>query len=110
MFIPQTSTSIAEPTDVQDDELGYNIIHMYQLIGIISDESVSGLESILNYMNENLFSKDDQAINEDHYRITEKSNTTKRPITYTIHIKPKHIILKIIDIRMNTITIKSQCK
>ena len=62
IFIPQTSISIAEPIDVRIDELGYNIIHMYQLIGIINDEQVPGLESILNYMNEYLFSKDDPAM------------------------------------------------
>ena len=70
MFIPQTSISIAEPIDVQIDELGNNMITMYQLIGIINDDKVPGLGSILNYMNEHLFSKDDQAINEHHYHIT----------------------------------------
>ena len=43
---------------------------MYQLIGIINGGKVPGLESILNYMNENLFSKDDTALNERHYHIT----------------------------------------
>ena len=56
---------------------------MYQFIGIINDEKVGGLESLLNHMNENLFSKDGPAINEHHYHIT-KNNTTKRHITYTI--------------------------
>ncbi len=31
---------------------------------------VCGLESLLNYMNENFFTKDDPAINEHHYHIT----------------------------------------
>ena len=43
---------------------------MYQSIGIISDEKVGGLESLLSYMNENFFSKDDPAVNEHHYPIT----------------------------------------
>ena len=33
---------------------------------------VGGLESLLNYMNESFFSKDDPAINEHHYHITRK--------------------------------------
>ena len=43
---------------------------MYRFIGIINDEQVSGLENIFNYMNENLFSKGDPAINEHHYHTT----------------------------------------
>ena len=53
--IPKADISIAEPVDAQIDELGNDIIHVYQLIVIISDEKVPGLESILSYMNENLF-------------------------------------------------------
>ena len=45
---------------------------MYQFIGIVNDEKVSGLESILDYLNKNFFSKDDPAINEHHYRITKQ--------------------------------------
>ena len=56
MFLPKTDTSIAEPIEVQLCELGNNFTQMYQLIGIINDEKV-GLESLLNYMNENLFAK-----------------------------------------------------
>ena len=44
-----------------------------------------GLESILNYMNETFFSKDDPAIYEHHCYIT-KDNTTKNHITYAIYI------------------------
>ena len=43
---------------------------MYQCIGIINDEKVPGLESILNYTNEHFFNKDGPAINEQHYHIT----------------------------------------
>ena len=67
---PQTSISIAEPIDVQIDELGNNMIQMYQSISIINDEKVHGLGNILNSMNENLLSKDDPATNEHHYHIT----------------------------------------
>ena len=38
IFIPQTNISIAELTDVQIDELGNNLIQMYQFIGIVNDE------------------------------------------------------------------------
>ena len=53
-------------------ELGNNVITMYQFIGDINDEKVCGLESLLNYMNENFFTKGDPAINEHHYYITKK--------------------------------------
>ena len=89
--IPQTNISIAEPIDVQIDALGDNIIHLYQAIGSINDEKAPGLESILSYMNENSFIKDDPAINEHYYHIT-KNNTAKKHTTYTKHIRPKPII------------------
>ena len=54
MFIPKTNISIAEPVDVQMDELGKNITQMYHFIGI-NDEQVLGAESILHYMNEIFF-------------------------------------------------------
>ena len=46
MFIPKTDFNIAEPIEVQIDELGNSITQKYQLIGIINDEKVCGLESI----------------------------------------------------------------
>ena len=55
MLIPQTSVAIAEPIDVQIDELGNAIVQMYQLIGIVSDVKLLVLENILNYMNEQFF-------------------------------------------------------
>ena len=67
MFIPRTDISIAEPIDAQIDELGNNIFQMYQLIGIINDEKVPGLESRLHFMNESFFNKDEPAVNEHHY-------------------------------------------
>ena len=72
MFIPKTDTSIAEPIEVQIDELGNNTVQMYQLISIINDEKVGGLESLLNHMNENWFSKDDPAITKQPYNITKQ--------------------------------------
>ena len=72
IFIPKSDISIAEPYEVQLDELGDNIITMYQFIGEINDTKVGGLESLLNYMNENFFSKDEPAVNEHHYHITRK--------------------------------------
>ena len=37
VFIPKNNISIAVPYDVQIDELGNNIITMYQLIGHINN-------------------------------------------------------------------------
>ena len=72
IFTPKSDISIAEPYDVQIDELGNNVTTVYQFIGDINDTKVGGLESLLNYMNENFFSKDGPAINEHHYHITKK--------------------------------------
>ena len=54
-FMNKNLISIAGPYDVQIDEMGDNIIQMYQFIGDINDTKVAGLESLLNYMNENSF-------------------------------------------------------
>ena len=72
-FMNNNNISIAEPYDVQIDELGNNTIQMYQFIGDINDTKVAGLESLLNYMNEHLFSKDEPAVNEHNYHITKKT-------------------------------------
>ena len=71
-IIPKTDISIAEPIEVQIYELGNSIIQLYQFISIINDGTVGGLESILNHMTKNFFSKDDPATNEHHYRMTKK--------------------------------------
>ena len=80
IFIPKSDISVAY--DVQVDELGNNIVTMYQFIGYINDTKVGGLEPLLNYMTENFFTKDDPAINEHHCHIT-KNNTMKRYIIFT---------------------------
>ena len=72
IFIPKCDISKALPYDVIIDELGNNVITMYHLIGDIHDTKVGGLESFLNYMSGDFFSKDDPAINEHHYHITKK--------------------------------------
>ena len=72
-FMNKNIISIAEPYDVQIDEMGDKIIQMYQFIGDINDTKVAGLESLLNYMNEDFFSKDEPAVNEHHYHITKKT-------------------------------------
>ena len=72
IFIPKSDISIALPYDVIIDELGNNVISMYQFIGGINGTEVAGLESLLNYMSENFFTKDDPAINGHHYHITKK--------------------------------------
>ena len=82
----KNAIGIAEPYDVQTDEMGDNIIHMYQLAGDINGTKVAGLESLLNYMNENFFSKDAPAVNEHRYRITE-NNTLMKQLRFTMSIK-----------------------
>ena len=74
LFIPNSDISIAEPYDATIDELGNNVITMYQFIGNINDTKVGGLESLLNNMKENSFSKDEPAINEHHDHITKKQH------------------------------------
>ena len=54
IFIPKSYISIALPYDVIIDELGNNVISMYQFIVDINDTKVGGLEPLLNYMNEKL--------------------------------------------------------
>ena len=66
-FMNTSLISIAEPYDAQIDELGNNIMQMYQFIGDINDTKVAGLESLLNIMNENFFSKNEPAVNEHPY-------------------------------------------
>ena len=110
MFMPKNDISIAEPVEVQIDEVGNNTIQMYQFIGTMNDEQVGGLEPILNYMNDNFFSKDDPAINEHHCNTTKKQYYEETHNIYNIYIytyiKPKHIIFKLKYIHMNIITIK----
>ena len=60
IFMAQSDISRAEPYDVQLNELGDNIITMYQFIGPIHDTKVGGLESLSNYMNENFLAKMNQ--------------------------------------------------
>ena len=66
--------AVAELVDVQLNELG-PITQMYQFIGDINDNRVPGLESILNYIDENFFNKADPAVNEHNYYITKTFNT-----------------------------------
>ena len=47
-FIPQSDISIALPYDVVIDELGKNVITMYQFIDDINGTKAGGLESLLN--------------------------------------------------------------
>ena len=70
--INKDDISSAEPYDVQIDENG-TVIQMYQFLGDIDDTKIPGLESILNYLNENFYSKADPAVNENYYNITKKT-------------------------------------
>ena len=84
LFIHNDNISIAEPYDVQIDETGNNFITMYQFTGDINDTKVAGLESLLNYMNENFFSKDEPAVNEHYYHITKKQYNEETHNIYNI--------------------------
>ena len=46
---------------------------------------VGGLESLLNYMDENFSSKDDPAIHEHHYHITKKQYNEETNNIYNIN-------------------------
>ena len=104
MFIHKSDISIAEPYDVPIDENG-NVIQMYQFLGDINDTKVAGLESILNYINDNLFSKADPAVNEHCYNTTNKQYIMTIYIIYLVSIKVNNITLINIDIHMNIIII-----
>ena len=93
--IPKSDISIAEPYDVQIDELSNNVITMYQFIGNINDTKVGGLESLLNYMSENFFSKDGPAVNEHRYHVTKKQYNEETNNIYN-KIKATHLTLRII--------------
>ena len=84
IFIPKRDISVAEPYAIQIDETGNNILTMYQFIGDINDTEVGGLESLLNYMNDNFVSKDDPAMNEHHYHITKKQHTEEIHTIYNV--------------------------
>ena len=73
IFIHKSDISVAEPYDVPIDELG-NVVQVYQFLGDINDTRVAGLESILNYINDNFFSKADPAVNEHYYNTTKKQH------------------------------------
>ena len=83
IFIHKSDISVAEPYDVPIDENG-NVVQMYQFIGDINDTKVAGLESLLNYMNENFFSKDEPSVNEHHYNITKKQYNEEANNIYNI--------------------------
>ena len=57
ILFPYGDIAIAELVDVQINELGNNVIQLYQFVGDINDKRVPGLESILNYINENFLVK-----------------------------------------------------
>ena len=74
ILFPYGDIAIAELVDVQLNEFG-PVIQMYQFIGDINDKRVPGLESILNYIDENFFNKADPAVNEHSYYINKTFNT-----------------------------------
>ena len=105
--IPKRDISIAEPYDVQIDELGNSVITIYQFIGDINDAEVGGLESLLNYVNENSFSKAEPAINEHHHHIIKKQYNEEAHGIYIID-KATHLTLRIIGFQLNNIPITSK--
>ena len=93
--IHESDITIAEPYDVPIDE-NVNVIQMYQFLGGINDTKVTGLESILNYINDNFFSKADPAVNEHYYNTTK--NNMKIYTIFIISIKVNLITLRVIYI------------
>jgi len=83
-FMAKNEISVAEPIQVQIDETGNNFITMYQFTSDINDDKVPGLESLLNYMNENFFSKDSPAVNNHEYHVTKKQYTEETHNIYNI--------------------------
>ena len=84
IFRHKSDISIAEPCDVQIDELGDKVITMYQFVGDINDTKVGGLEPLFNDMNENFFSKGEPAINEHHYHIINKQYNEEANNIYNV--------------------------
>ena len=100
IFILRSDISVAEPYDIQIDELGDNIITMCQFIGYINDTKVGGLESLLNYMNENFCSKVEPTVNEHHYHITGKQYNQYFTTHNIYNIDKSNLIKQIIVILM----------
>ena len=68
-LFPYGYIAIAELVGVQINEIGNNVIQLYQFVGDINDKRNPGLESILNCINESL-NKADPAVNGQllHYK------------------------------------------
>ena len=81
LLMNQNSISIAEPVEIQIDELGNNGFTMYGFVGDINDNKVPGLESILNYINDSFFAKNEGAVNQHNYNTT-KDNYFQDFATY----------------------------
>ena len=88
---------------------GGNIITMCQFAGDMNYSKVGGLGSLINFMNEHFFNKDDPAVNEHHYHITQKT-TMKRHIIFTMSVKTEHLILSAIDFLTEPCFNKNKCK
>ena len=93
IFTSKSDLGIALPYDVQTGELGKNVITMCQSIGPTNDETLLGLESLLDFMTENFFTKGDPAINEHQYHITKQQYNEEIHNIYNID-KTKHLILR----------------
>ena len=74
ILFPYGDIAIAELVDVQLNDLG-NVIQKCQSIVDINDKRAPGSEPILNYINENFFSKAEPAVNGHSYYITKTFNT-----------------------------------
>ena len=56
ILFPYGDIAVTELVDVHLNDLG-PVVQMYEFIGDINDERVRGLESVLNYINENFLIK-----------------------------------------------------
>ena len=66
---------------------------MCQFIGEVNDTKVCGLEPLLNHMNQNYYTKDNQLINQHHSHIIEKQYIEETNNIYSID-KSKTINIK----------------
>ena len=77
-----TNISVAEPVEIQIDDLGNNVITMCEFVGDINDNKALGLDIILNCINDALFAKHEGAVNQIN-TIRPNNNYFQYVTTYT---------------------------
>ena len=105
----QNNISIAELVGIQIDELGNDVMPVYEFVNDINDNKVIGLESISNYINDIFFAKHKGAVNQHNYNTTKKIifNISQHTIQ-TKWINLKHRMLRIIGVQFAIVAIKTK--